>query len=132
VKICLRVRKSLRERQWIAGLDQHVEPPGLDLFALRLGLFDRLGHGLRVIRSDLDEPSRRKLEVETESLRSCRELVEAPAELVQAAVEHRALRLRVGSDLAQTVAEARFNLVRAILERHERFVALALECRAQT
>ena len=37
VKIGLRVRELLGERQWIAGLDQHVEAPGLDLFVLRLG-----------------------------------------------------------------------------------------------
>jgi hypothetical protein len=44
VQISLGVRELLCERQRIAGFDQHVEAPGLDLFALRLGLFE----GLRV------------------------------------------------------------------------------------
>ena len=47
VKIGFGVREPLGERQRIAGLDQHVEAPGLDLFALRLGLFDRLGQSGR-------------------------------------------------------------------------------------
>ena len=50
---------------------------------------------------------------------------------MQAAVQHRALGLGVGCDLAQTVSQARFHLVRAILERDERLVALPLERRAQ-
>jgi hypothetical protein len=34
MQIGVRVRELLGERQRIAGLDQHVEPPGLHLFAL--------------------------------------------------------------------------------------------------
>ena len=80
-----------------------------------------------MIRSDLDEPSRWKLAVETESLRSRPELIEAATELVQAAVEDGALGLGIGSNLSQALAQARFHLVRPILERDESFVALPLE-----
>jgi hypothetical protein len=80
-----------------------------------------------VIRSDLDEPSREKLGVETESLRSRRKLIETAAELVQAAVEDDTLGLSIGSNLPQALAETRLYLVRPILERDESFVALPLE-----
>ena len=45
VQVGLGMRELLGERQGIPGLDQDVEAPGFDLLALRLGLFDRLGHG---------------------------------------------------------------------------------------
>ena len=57
VKIGLRVSEPLGERQWIAGFDQHVEAPGLDLLALRLGIFDRLGHGERCFAFPRSNPA---------------------------------------------------------------------------
>ena len=80
-----------------------------------------------MIRSDLDEPSRGKLGVKTESLRSRCKLVETATELMQPAVEDSTLGLSIGSNLPQALAEARLYLVRPILERDESFVALPLK-----
>src|SRR5262249_62392294 len=44
VQIGVRVRQLLGERERVAGLDEHMEAPGLDLLALRQCVFDRLGH----------------------------------------------------------------------------------------
>lgn len=42
MEISLAPGNSLGERQWIAGLDQHVQPPALDFLALAVS-FDDLG-----------------------------------------------------------------------------------------
>src|SRR2546428_7390660 len=44
VEVCFGVRELLGQRQRVARFDQHMEAPGLDLFALREWVFDRLGH----------------------------------------------------------------------------------------
>ena len=81
-----------------------------------------------VFRSLLDEPCHRKLDgreqnpyvlaVSSSSRR---------ASSCSRAVEHRSLGLRVRRDLVQTLAQARLDLVRAVLEGDERVVALTLE-----
>jgi hypothetical protein len=47
VQVGFRVGDLLGKRQWVPGLDQHVEAPRFDLFALGLGVFESLGHGGR-------------------------------------------------------------------------------------
>jgi len=46
VQIGLGVREFLCQPQRISRLDQHMQAPGLDLLALGLAVFDRLGHAL--------------------------------------------------------------------------------------
>jgi uncharacterized cupin superfamily protein len=48
MQVGVRVGELLGERQWISRLDQHVQAPGFDLFALGLWLLDRLLHGGRL------------------------------------------------------------------------------------
>ena len=44
VEVDARVREPLGERKWVAGLDQHVEPPALDLDSLAVIGLDYLCH----------------------------------------------------------------------------------------
>ena len=50
MQVGFRVRDLLGERERIAGLDEHVQPPGLDLLALCLGDLCRLCHLSRLFR----------------------------------------------------------------------------------
>src|SRR5947209_8729523 len=80
-------------------------------------------------------PSRRTLPPEvggqTERLRPRCQLVNPPRELVEAGLEDGALGFRVRRDLQQAVAQRRLDVVRAVLERAQRLVALTLQRRAQ-
>src|SRR5439155_5088290 len=62
VEVGLALSDSLRKRQGIAGLDQDVQPPALDLAALVVDALDRR-HGIHValFLLPVDEPSRSKL-----------------------------------------------------------------------
>jgi hypothetical protein len=136
VEVGLRVGDLLGQRKRVPGLDQHVQTPRLDLLAFRLWVFDRLCHRAARFRLYLDEPCLGKLELKLisrrlSSLRPSGELVEAAGELVQARVEHGTLGLGVGGDLLQTDSEARLDLLRALLERLQRFVALPVERAAE-
>src|SRR4051794_9499299 len=68
---------------------------------------------------------------QTERLRTRRELVDAPREVVQPGVQDGPLGLGVGGDLVQPLAQARLDLVGAVLERLEGLVALPLEPRPE-
>src|SRR5436190_11536135 len=60
MEIGVAVGDLLGERQRIAGLDEHMEPPALHLGALVVWGLDYLGHQATVVRLFLDEPSRVK------------------------------------------------------------------------
>src|SRR5581483_96132 len=128
MQVGFRVRQLLCERQGVARFDQHMQAPGFDLLALRLWVFDRLGHRGRSISLSPRRTLPQEVCPEPNPLRLCGEVVKAARQFVKGYGDHRALRFRVGLDLAQALAEAGFDLVGAILERDERRVALPLEC----
>ena len=130
MEVDLRRREPFREVQRIAGLDQDVEPPALDL-ALVVG-FEELAHGATVrvpggnpcLRDSADA----QLLEPGESVAGRGDGVVDPVrELLEAGLEHGTLRLGVAGDALQ--ASAHLGLCRGepLLQSRDDLGALPLE-----